>query len=198
MVKQERAARTRQALIRAGAEVFAEEGFSRASLTTISRRAGVSNGALHFHFVNKQALKQAIVSQALETVCQIVRDAGGRDCGPLEELVTATRRLMSRIGDDAVVRAGFGLSGDPGRGGGPSVRREWQRWVEGVLLRADEDGWLAEEVSSGDAAIVVVAATIGFEVLSGTDEAWLSEERLTRFWGLLLPRLTGRSPQTSS
>ncbi|MFE1250825.1 ScbR family autoregulator-binding transcription factor [Streptomyces sp. NPDC058735] len=195
MVKQERAALTRRALIRAGAEVFAQEGLGRASLTTISRRAGVSNGALHFHFENKQALTQAIVAEALEVVRQIVRDAGAREGDPLESLVDATHRLMSRIGDDAVVRAAFVLPDGPGRGEGPAVRREWQLWVEGVLLRADEGGWLADEVSAQDAATAVVAATVGFEVLGGTDKAWLSEARVTRFWELLLPRLTGRSPQ---
>jgi AcrR family transcriptional regulator len=192
VVKQERAARTRQALIRAGAEVFAEEGLTRTSLSTISRRAGVSNGALHFHFENKQALVRAIESQALETVEQILRDTVARESGPLQSLVDATYRLMSRIGDDVVVRAGFELSDDPGRGQGPTIRREWQRWVEDVLLRADEDGWLAEGVSADDAATAVVAATVGFEVLSGEDKAWLSEEKVTGFWYLLLPRLTER------
>ncbi|WSQ06491.1 hypothetical protein OG604_01130 [Streptomyces sp. NBC_01231] len=112
---------------------------------------------------------------------------------------------MSRIGDDVVVRAGFELSDDPGRGRGPAIRREWQRWVEEVLLQADEGGWLAEGVSVDDAAAAVVAATVEFEVLSGEDEAWLSEERVTGFWDLLLPRPTernalvcasGRDPQT--
>ncbi|MFC7844298.1 ScbR family autoregulator-binding transcription factor [Streptomyces sp. NPDC057382] len=195
MVKQERAARTRQALIRAGAEVFAEEGFVRASLTTISRRAGVSNGALHFHFASKQALTEAIVAEALEVVRQIVRDAGARGGGPLEALVEATHRLLRRIGDDVVVRAGFELSDDPGAGAGPGLRREWQGWVQGVLLQAGEDGWLAEEVSADDAATAVVAATTGFEVLGGTDRTWLSEERVAGFWDLLLPRLTGRGPR---
>jgi AcrR family transcriptional regulator len=192
MVKQERAARTRQALIRAGAEVFTEEGLARTSLSTISRRAGVSNGALHFHFENKQALVLAIEAQAREAVRQIMRDAEARDSGPLQSLVDATYRLMSRIGDDVVVRVGFELSDDPIRGRGPTIRREWQRWVAEVLLRADEDGWLAEGVSADDATTAVVAATVGLEVLSGEDEAWLSEEKVTGFWCLLLPRLTER------
>ena len=55
MVKQERALRTREALIESAAEVFDREGFSVASLTAISSRAGVSNGALHFHFASKAA-----------------------------------------------------------------------------------------------------------------------------------------------
>lgn len=192
MVKQERAARTRQALIHAGAEVFAQEGLARTSLSTISRRAGVSNGALHFHFENKQALVQAIESQAREAVGQIMRDVAARDSGPLQALVDATYRLMSRIGGDVVVRVGFELSSDPSRGPGPTIRREWQRWVADVLLRAAEDGWLAEGVSADDATTAVVAATVGLEVLSGEDEAWLSEEKVTGLWCLLLPRLTER------
>ncbi|MET8845269.1 ScbR family autoregulator-binding transcription factor [Streptomyces rubiginosohelvolus] len=192
MVKQERAARTRQALIQAGAEVFAQDGLARTSLSRISQRAGVSNGALHFHFENKQALVQAIEAQAREAVRQIMRDVAARDSGPLQSLVDATYRLMSRIGGDVVVRVGFELSGDPSRGPGPTIRREWQRWVADVLLRADEDGWLAEGVSADDATTAVVAATVGLEVLSGEDEAWMSEERVTGLWCLLLPRLTER------
>ncbi|MFH9010780.1 ScbR family autoregulator-binding transcription factor [Streptomyces sp. NPDC017943] len=197
MVKQERAARTRQALIRAGAEVFAQEGFARASLTTISRQAGVSNGALHFHFPNKQALTQAVMAQALDTVRQIVRDAGARDVGPLQTLVEGTHRLMDRIGHDVVVRAGFGLSDDPLGGREPVLRLEWQRWVEHVLRQAEEDGHLGEGVSAGDAVVAVVAATVGLEVLGGTDRAWLSPETVTRLWDVLLPRLTGHGRDVS-
>ena len=76
MVKQERAARTRQALIQAAAEVFAEEGFVTASLSTISRRAGVSNGALHFHFANK-----GMLADAVEVIGQISEFVGARKVG---------------------------------------------------------------------------------------------------------------------
>ncbi|WP_326573106.1 TetR/AcrR family transcriptional regulator [Streptomyces sp. NBC_00487] len=190
MVKQERAARTRGALIRAGAEVFAQEGFAPASLSAISRRAGVSNGALHFHFASKKALAQAVEAEALEGMRQVVRDALRQDGGPLRVLVEATYGLMGRIADDVVVRAGFELGGGPRRREGSSLRGEWQRWVEETLLRAERDGWLAEGVSADDAATAVVAATVGFEVLAGTDRAWLSERKVTGLWGLLLPRLT--------
>lgn len=193
MVKQERAARTRQALIRAGAEVFAKEGFAPASLSTISRRAGVSNGALHFHFESKKALALAVEAEALEAVRQVVRDAQGRDGGPLQALVNATYGLMGRIADDIVVRAGFALCDVPGQGKAPSLRREWQRWVEETLRRAEADGWLAAGISPDDAASAVVAAVVGFEVLGSEDRAWLSEQKVTGFWDLLLPRLTERA-----
>ncbi|TQJ85228.1 hypothetical protein FBY22_3968, partial [Streptomyces sp. SLBN-31] len=56
MVKQERAARTRQSLVRAAAE--GSPGRLRAGLADLDQQAGrVSNGALHFHFASKQDLR---------------------------------------------------------------------------------------------------------------------------------------------
>ncbi|MFD8256378.1 ScbR family autoregulator-binding transcription factor [Streptomyces werraensis] len=198
MVKQERAARTRQALIRAGAEVFAREGFVSASLSAISRRAGVSSGALHFHFESKKALAEAVEGEALEEVRRIAREAAARDGRALAGLVDATHGLVDRIAEDVVVRAGFELSGTPGRGGGgPTLRREWQRWVEQMVRRSDQEGWLAPGVSADDAAAAIVAATTGFEVLGAEDKTWLSQEKVAGFWELLLPRLTERHAQMS-
>ncbi|MFD7349969.1 TetR family transcriptional regulator, partial [Streptomyces sp. NPDC059876] len=86
MVKQDRAARTRQSLIRAGAEVYAREGFAPASLSVISRRAGVGNGALHFHFhfhfASKRALARAVGDEAARTVRRSTAPRTGRvRCG---------------------------------------------------------------------------------------------------------------------
>ncbi|ANJ11871.1 TetR family transcriptional regulator [Streptomyces parvulus] len=192
MVKQERALRTRQALIRAGAELFAREGFVAASLSTISGEAGVSNGALHFHFENKRALARAVEDEALARLRRITAESLERDGRALPALVDATYELVDRIAEDVVVRAGFGLGDDPGRGEAASLRREWRYWVEDSVRRAERDGWLARGVPAADAVTAVVAATVGFEVLGGEDEAWLSQDRVTGFWRLLLPRLTDR------
>ncbi|WP_256105398.1 ScbR family autoregulator-binding transcription factor [Streptomyces sp. ODS05-4] len=191
MVKQERAARTRQMLIRAAAEVFAEDGFASASLTTISRRAGVSNGALHFHFANKAALAQAVEDDAARILHRITEQAAVDHSCPLDELVDVTHRLVRRMAEDTIVRAGFGLCRDTACPSAAELRGHWQRWVEGRLGQAELDGELAGDVSAEAAAATVVAATVGFEVLGGRDPRWLSEQRLSRFWDLLLPRLTG-------
>lgn len=192
MVKQERALRTRQALIRAGAELFAREGFVAASLSTISGEAGVSNGALHFHFESKRALARAVEDEALVRLRLVIEESLGRDGRALPALVDATYGLVDRIAEDVVVRAGFELGDDPGRGESASLRREWQHWVEETVRRAEQDGWLARGVSADDAVTVVVAATVGFEVLGGEEAAWLSQERVAGLWKLLLPRLTER------
>lgn len=190
MVKQERAARTRRALVQAAAEVFAQDGFVLASLTSISKRAGVSNGALHFHFESKQALARAVEDEANAVVRAIATPAraGGPDA--LQRLIDATHDLMGRLDQDVVVRAGFELgSGPPRRDGAADLRGQWQSWVEEVLKDAEREGILAEGVSAAEASITVVAATVGFEQLGADDRTWMSAATLVQFWDLLLPRL---------
>lgn len=192
MVKQERAARTRQALIQAAAEVFAEEGFVTASLSTISKRAGVSNGALHFHFANKGMLADAVEAEAAKAVRRITEAARAWQGDSLQTVVDATHELMRSLAHDIVVRGGFELAGDCTRRGETSLRTQWQHWIEDSLRRAERNGALAEGVSWADSARVIVAATAGFEVLGGDDSSWLSRQNVTRFWEVLLPRLAGR------
>ncbi|MET8746945.1 ScbR family autoregulator-binding transcription factor [Streptomyces sp. NPDC004728] len=192
MVKQDRAARTRQSLILAAAEVFAQEGFAPASLAAISRRAGVSNGALHFHFETKKALAQAVEDEAVQTMRRITEVRTNEGDGALQALVDATHVLMSALADDIVLRAGFELGGDPARGEGSRLRREWQRWIEDTLRRAEAEGGLAEGMSPADASPAIVAVTVGFEVLGGEDKGWLSEETIAGFWALMLPMLASR------
>ncbi|MFF9573220.1 ScbR family autoregulator-binding transcription factor [Streptomyces sp. NPDC014685] len=195
MVKQDRAARTRQSLIRAAAEVFAREGFAPASLTAISRGAGVSNGALHFHFESKKSLARAVEEEAVQVVRGITGKALDGGGGGLRTLMDTTRELMGRLGDDIVVRAGFELGGDPARGEESLLRSEWQQWVEDMLRHAEDGGELAEGVSPGDALPAIMAATVGFEVLGAEDKAWLSEEAIDGFWELVLPGLAGGREQ---
>src|SRR5882672_9622765 len=52
---------TRQALLSAGRDIFAREGFQAASMEAISRAARVTRGAFYHHFEDKKALFDAVV-----------------------------------------------------------------------------------------------------------------------------------------
>ncbi|MGW8777268.1 ScbR family autoregulator-binding transcription factor [Streptomyces sp. NPDC055796] len=201
MVKQERAARTRETLIRSAAETFDRDGFSVASLTAISSLAGVSNGALHFHFPSKAALANAVEESALTRLLALMEDAeggpegaAGRDALPagtsrVQLLVDVTHGLAGALRGDPVLRAGFSLSGELSRPRPGDLRERWRRWVEETLQLAEVEGELRPEAAAGDVVTAVVAATVGFEVLAVRDGAWLSAATVTRFWRLLLPTL---------
>ncbi len=56
----------REALLRAAAGVFAEQGFRAASVDEIAARAGYSKGALYWHFASKDDLFFALMDVSVE------------------------------------------------------------------------------------------------------------------------------------
>jgi AcrR family transcriptional regulator len=191
MARQERAVRTRNALIESAAELFDRDGFETASLSMISARAGVSSGALHFHFASKAELVDAVGRAAALRLDQITAPVAD---STLQSLIDTTYAFVRALGRDAVLRAGFGLGcGRDVEHPDTGLCRAWQVWVEEVLAKAEAEGALAPGVSAEDAAAAVVAATVGIESLGRSDPRWLSAGSVARFWRLLLPRIA-RTP----
>ncbi|HWL44972.1 MAG TPA: TetR family transcriptional regulator [Ilumatobacter sp.] len=60
------AAETRAQLLEAAADVFAERGYDGASISAITRAAGLSSGAIYAHYASKADLFLAV----LETYCR--------------------------------------------------------------------------------------------------------------------------------
>lgn len=191
MAKQDRAVRTRTALIESAAALFDREGYELASLSTISARAGVSNGALHFHFTSKAALAEAVGQAAARRLEGITQQ---RTDDALQVLIDATHALVQALDHDVLLRAGFSLGDSLERVRvGAGLRGKWQGWVEDSLARADREGALAPENSAQEVATAVVAVTAGLGTLGRQDEWWLSRAPLTQFWQLILPRLAESS-----
>ncbi|MFI7139608.1 ScbR family autoregulator-binding transcription factor [Streptomyces massasporeus] len=189
MTKQDRAVRTRLALIRSAAEQFEARGFVRASLAEISAGAGVSSGALHFHFANKAAVAEAVehaAEQALREAAAGHRDGDG---SALQRLVDVTHRVARLLCADVVVRAGLRLNAEQVAGRVRDLRREWRECVQGLLAEAEHGGELAAGVTPQRTSAVVLAATTGIEVLAREDDGWLARPSLTDLWQLLLPCL---------
>ncbi|MEU0229002.1 ScbR family autoregulator-binding transcription factor [Streptomyces sp. NPDC006284] len=189
MVRQERAVRTREALIHSAAEVFHHEGFTAASLTLISSRAGVSNGALHFHFASKAILADAVEASAAAVLQTITTRGRKTPAATVQRLVDATHELACRLQQDVVLRAGFELSGEAGRVARTDLRLRWHTWVRAMVESAARHGELRENVAREGVVAAVVAVTVGFEVLGTRDDVWLSRATVAQFWRLLLPAL---------
>jgi AcrR family transcriptional regulator len=59
-LRAEQVAQTREALIRAGRQLFGDKGFGSTSVDDLAREARVTTGALYHHFPNKTALFEAV------------------------------------------------------------------------------------------------------------------------------------------
>ncbi|MBV2354056.1 TetR/AcrR family transcriptional regulator [Streptomyces sp. J2-1] len=198
MVKQARAARTRQLLLEAAAESFVQHGYTGASLPVISGRAGVSAGALHFHFPSKADLAAAVEDSAALRVRALTARGPSAGGGPLATLVTAIRELAAALRDEPVLRAGFTLGGDPARVGRAPALDAWHAWVRETAGRARLAGELADGVTPESVAGAVLAATVGGEVVGGRDRELVAPEHLLEFWTGLLPVMASGAAIRSS
>lgn len=78
----EQAENTRRAILAAAETLFLEQGVAHTSLEHIARQAGVTRGAVYWHFENKAHLFHEMLSQVRlppEQMAERLRDCSGRD-----------------------------------------------------------------------------------------------------------------------
>lgn len=104
----EDAQHTRQQLLEAAQRVFAEKGVSRTSLQDIALAAGVTRGAIYWHFKNKAELFNAMMDSAILPMERTLQSIGhDAEQDPLVELENAMLQSLRSIEDDERTRAIF-------------------------------------------------------------------------------------------
>ncbi|MCX4591801.1 ScbR family autoregulator-binding transcription factor [Streptomyces sp. NBC_01549] len=189
MARQERAVRTRHALIRSAAEIFDRRGYDQAKLADISAGADVSPGALHFHFESKAAMARAVEVEAISTLRSAAHIVYRERAFALQALTDMSHVFAHLLRWDVVVRAGFHLNNDSTHSGDRLMGIEWRGCVERLLGDADEAKELASGVELRAAICTVVGITTGLGLLvtgGGEPRARLA---LTGFWHALLSGL---------
>ncbi|NIC39343.1 TetR family transcriptional regulator [Halomonas desiderata] len=93
------AAATREALLDAAEEVFLEKGVARTSLEQIARHAGMTRGAVYWHFKNKADLFQAMLNRVRMPFQELVEEIGGPSLAdaPLEAIRLACVSGFARL-----------------------------------------------------------------------------------------------------
>lgn len=93
---------TREALVKAGLELFAKRGFAEVGTEEIVKRARVTRGALYHHFADKRDLFRAIHERVEESlVARIASQMEGLS-DPWEVMVTGTRAFLEACDEPAV------------------------------------------------------------------------------------------------
>lgn len=184
--RQERAVRTRELLLRAAAEVFDEAGYLGTSITRILDRAGLTAGAVYFHFKSKEGLARAVI---LEQAADLRFPEGEPG---LQHLLDMTGYLAVEMQRNTLLRAGVRLAVEQGVAGGQeySIYEWWAERFRQELLSAREKGQLLPDVDETAFAQLLVAAYTGTQVMSqiSTGRADLPQ-RITAMWRCLLPAL---------
>ncbi|NRB55910.1 MAG: TetR family transcriptional regulator [Salinicola sp.] len=90
---------TREALLDAAEVIFLERGVSRTSLEQIARQAGMTRGAVYWHFKNKSDLFHAMLDRVKMPLRQLLDDVedAERPRAPLESLQLAAMHALERL-----------------------------------------------------------------------------------------------------
>src|SRR5512136_1269902 len=88
---------TRQRILDAAAEVFAEHGFGGAGVDEIARRAGVNKAMLYYHIGDKAALFGEVVSAIVGRIADAVTAAPAATDDPSERLRAIPRAFAHTV-----------------------------------------------------------------------------------------------------
>ena len=95
------AEKTRNAILDAAERIFYKHGVARTSLEQIAKSAGVTRGAVYWHFKDKIELCQAMLQRVFLPQEEIIeRLAKGGSRTPLKDLNTACRDALKLIASD--------------------------------------------------------------------------------------------------
>ncbi|MFD8467767.1 MULTISPECIES: ScbR family autoregulator-binding transcription factor [Streptomyces] len=194
MAKQDRAIRTRRAILMAAAETFEKHGYQAATITEILKIAGVTKGALYFHFPSKEELALGVIEAQdppPPTPDQPLK---------LQELVDMGMLFSHRLHTSLLTRAGVRLSMDQQAQGldrtGPFLR--WQQTTHDLLAQAKQNGELLPHVNPTETADLYVAAFTGIQAVSQTLTNYRDlEQRYVTLQRHILPSIANPSILTA-
>jgi AcrR family transcriptional regulator len=194
---QVRAAQTRRALMLAAARLIDDRGMKGTGLLDISRAAGVSKGALYFHFASKDDLVTALRSEARSSVVALAEQFLDGPSSTLAGAARFTDAMSARMREDPVLRAGLRLESEAcgsrpdaeesnGAAEPQSLRDGWVSVLRRQLDKDASDGRLRPGCGAVDTANLIAAVTVGLEALGRDDDTWWDPEVTAGIWRLLL------------
>jgi len=161
-------ATTRERLIEAAADVIAEEGYDRAGVQEIARRAGLTNGAIYANFRDKSELLAEAVETGLTRLFGMMDEAhtAGASAAQVIEMVGRTLALYTPARNRTLLSEALAAARrDPDVG--LRVRQLLGRLetrVTSTVAEARQDGDIAEDVDPVAAARFGVALAIGYHM----------------------------------
>ncbi|WP_341705058.1 helix-turn-helix domain-containing protein, partial [Ferrovibrio sp.] len=92
--KAEKHAATRAALLATARALFAARGYAGTGTEDVVAAAGVTRGALYYHFADKRALFEAVVETVAQDVLAAIEAAAGQAASPVDALVRGTGAFL--------------------------------------------------------------------------------------------------------
>ncbi|MEW1780417.1 TetR/AcrR family transcriptional regulator [Streptomyces sp. NPDC086777] len=188
MAKQERARQTLRRIVSAAADRFERNGYAGTTLDDISRAAGISKGALYFHFASKKEVADAVVEHSYWLLEDLLESVHASDDPALQRLIDLTHGLSRLLCTEATLRAALRFHRERTD---PATRFDhhalWQGGVEEEFAHAAEQRELRGDLPAAAARVLATITLLSVESLavhrvSATEAA----RQITDLWNVLL------------
>jgi len=73
-------------ILREAAVLFSQKGYERTSMREIAEKVGISKPAIYYHFSNKQALFEELITTSFNMSQKRITDIANCDCDPIKKL----------------------------------------------------------------------------------------------------------------
>ncbi|MFH9611341.1 TetR family transcriptional regulator [Streptomyces sp. NPDC017448] len=189
MVRQKRAVRTRAAVVRTTAAEIDLKGYDGTSLSSVSKTAGMSMGALTYHFPSKNDLADAVWQAGQSLLAEAVDRVAANPAPPLLRVIELSLVIADLMENETTVRAAVRLSWEA-RSPYPWTDC-WLPEVRRLLDEAHRMGQLDQDSPVEDLAVLVQHLVDGtaacLRARPGTQRERLSAgAQLERLWALAL------------
>ena len=183
---------TRQRLIAAASRQFARRSYSMVSLDDILAEAGLTKGAMYFHFPSKQALALAIIDDLAEMSRAEVTELLAHRMSGLETLIDLVFLLAVQDTQHEVARAGVRLleTVDDTADLSTTLWRSWIELVSTLIQKAVTEGDVVDHHDPEDVAKMLVALWAGMRRISDVDQPEGYLDNLQKVWILALASFT--------
>ncbi|WP_353947339.1 ScbR family autoregulator-binding transcription factor (plasmid) [Streptomyces sp. HUAS MG91] len=168
-LKQERAVRTRGVVLAAAAQAFADRGFPPVTVQDVAELAGMTKGAVYFHFANKEALAQAVANDFYTYLDSIATAVKAEALSPVSTVQQLLMRTARAFRDNVTIQAGARLQIERAYIGIdiPVPYVGHQSMVTAALREAVEAGEVPAGTDPEVLARVIVSAFFGAQHISG-------------------------------
>lgn len=163
---------TRQQILVAAAQQFADKPYSQVNLDDVLEGARVTKGAMYFHFGSKLDLATAVVHHRADIAGAAFDAAFFQSLPGLEAMIEVCYRIGLQDVGEPVARAGFNLLEALGRFSGLQAELTG-RWVSSfgdLMRRAVDDGDVRADVDPEQGARLVVSLYLGLRQTSDLDD----------------------------
>jgi TetR/AcrR family acrAB operon transcriptional repressor len=173
---------TRQHLLKAGLKVFGEKGYVASRLSDVAAEAGVTRGAIYWHFKNKKELFIALFKENIDPFFDVMGRALEEELSPIKKMRNVMTKILERIETNAEFRANqvLELSNRIIQRQIPELREYMKSRsdkvkiiFEKIIIAGQERGEIRKDIEP-QAIISILATLFGGYGFMVTDETMLS------------------------